>query len=489
MTGDAVISVGLPGDSAGNEFLIGPISGTGNLTKIGPGRLAMEEGPNTFSGSLTVAEGEVQTRTNKAVNDLFIAEGATFTQIGQRGLNQAPENSTTVNGTLNLNNRGTTDDNAFSVNIGTLLGGPSGQIISTSEAALQTMNVTSDVTNSLFEGQILGSVALVKAGNADLTLSGNSDYDGTTQVQAGTLTLTGSLQSGELTIESAGTLAGTGAFNGALTVVHGTLAPGVGGIGTLPTDSQQWHGGARLELEFGDMAGTHGSDWDFLQLNGDLDLDPSLTPALPIQISLSGAAANFDAGSPGSWKILESQQVSPSFSADLFSIDASALAIDAWVASDQFSISESGGDLYLDYSPAVPYAVWIGRYALGEDTAFASDTDGDGIPHGVEGGLGTNPGAHTTGMFEDMSLPLAGQMTFTHPYQNPSPVSDVELHYRWSTDLETFHASGHSDGETEVVFTRQADDPEAGVATVTATITGTIPDTLFITLEAVQVSP
>ena len=89
------------------RLLIGAIGGTGNLTKVGPGKLVMEDisNPNTFSGSLTVAQGEVQARQNKARNDLIIAAGATFSQNQGLGLNQDSDETTTGDGTLNLGTR------------------------------------------------------------------------------------------------------------------------------------------------------------------------------------------------------------------------------------------------------------------------------------------------------------------------------------------------------------------------------------------------
>ena len=74
-----------------------------------------------------------------------------------------------------------------------------------------TLNVGAD---SSFSGQITdgatNTVALVKTGSAVQTLSGTNTYTGTTTVSGGTLNLTGSIASSDLTVASGGALSGGG---------------------------------------------------------------------------------------------------------------------------------------------------------------------------------------------------------------------------------------------------------------------------------------
>ena len=60
--------------------------------------------------------------------------------------------------------------------------------------------------------------------------------------------------------------------------------------------------------------------------------------------------------------------------------------------------------------------------------------------------------------------------------------------YRWSTDLETFHANGASDGAgTTVTFSCSPNDPQDGTTTVIATIEGTPhADKIFVRLSVTQ---
>ena len=78
---------------------------------------------------------------------------------------------------------------------------------------------------------------------------------------------------------------------------------------------------------------------------------------------------------------------------------------------------------------------------------------------------------------------------FTHP-QNASPADDLSAYYEWSTDLNSFHDDGATNSNgTTLTFATQANTPAAGITTVTATITGTSTDQLFVRLAVTQITP
>lgn len=401
LTGDTSIGVGV----AGNQLLMGPIEGVGNLTKIGPGKLAMEQFiSNTFTGSLTIAEGELQTRTGKARNDLFIASGATFSQIGNLGLNQDADEVTVVDGTINVNSRGVGDTGPYSINIGTLSGGTSGLITATSTAATHTVNVLGDTTDGTYSGTISGTLHLVKDGPANLSLNGNHTHSEGTTINGGLLAVNGSLPAtGTVTINSGGVLGGSGTVNGAIALTEGgAISPG-SSVGTLVTNDQTWFGGGRLVLEMVDATGSAGSDWDLLDLNGTLSLDASLTNDTPFQIVLSGVATGFDNGQSASWLIVDAQNISGTFSANDFIVDASAFEVSNPLAGGGFVVSLTGGDLFLEFVPQALTVLENWRFAnfgSHDNTGFGADTanpDSDSLVNLLEFAFGTDPNVSDAG--------------------------------------------------------------------------------------------
>lgn len=186
LSGDAVMTV----TSAPNQFLVGPVSGAGNLSKTGPGILVMEGNANTFSGSFTISAGAVTARANKVVGDLFIAADATLNGNASLTVNQPASALAAINGTFAVNSRGSTDTNAHSAVLGRLTG--SGRITSTN-AVLGSLTIAGEGD---FSGGIDGALGLVKAGaTTTLRLSGNLTYSGATAVNAGALDIAGPLPS------------------------------------------------------------------------------------------------------------------------------------------------------------------------------------------------------------------------------------------------------------------------------------------------------
>ena len=145
------------------------------------------------------------------------------------------------------------------------------------------------------------------------------------------------------------------------------------------------------------------------------------------------------------------------------------------IAVDSFAITGSG---------APTFSEWIAGYSVGGLTAPGDDFDKDGIPNAIENYFGTNPGTFNAGLSVGQATTGGSQtFEFTHPI-NSTPASDITAVYRWSKDLSSFHNSGDSDTGTTVTFT--ASDPVDDIVTVTATITGTDTDRLFVTIQVTQ---
>jgi hypothetical protein len=158
-------------------------------------------------------------------------------------------------------------------------------------------------------------------------------------------------------------------------------------------------------------------------------------------------------------------------------------------------IDTSGGHAFAGISsasawnfttPVPTFASWISNPTFGlavADRDLADDPDGDGIQNGVENFFGTHPGTFSQGLIAGSKS--GNTFTFTHP-QNASPATDLSASYCWSTDLASFHLGGATSGGATVSFTTQANTPSAGFTRVTATVTGTATNKLFVRVNATQ---
>jgi autotransporter-associated beta strand protein len=344
LLGDASIGVGI----AGNELLVGTIYGTGNLTKIGAGQLTMEQS-SSFDGRFQVLEGKVRARSNVVRNDLEIAPGAEFAFNGSWAVNQGAANSTVLDGTLCLNDRGATDANALSANIGSLSG--SGEVTTTSTAATQTLYVNSSTEDSSFDGTTAGQITVVKNGV------------GTTLLLNGTCTHT------EGTFVNEGLLGGTGSLSGDVTITSG----------------------AGLKANFSAPLVVGGS----LNFVGDV-----------FQILLPADIAEFDADVSKGWKIVDASAVS-GFSAEQFTIHSVDFEASHPLEGGAFSVSVSSGDLELVFTPSSAQERWrfeqFETYSNTGDAADVADPDGDGYHNLVEYGTGMDPN-----VFNGNRVPMIG---------------------------------------------------------------------------------
>ncbi|MDF7823647.1 autotransporter-associated beta strand repeat-containing protein [Pontiellaceae bacterium B12227] len=350
LAGDTSIGVGI----SGNELLMGPMTGTGSLTKIGAGTLTLEGGANSFDGALVISNGWIKARANKVKNDLVIVAGAGLMQHGNPGLNQGADNSTVLDGTIDINGRGVSDTGAYSINIGSLSGGASGLITSTSTAATQTVNIASATMDSSYDGSITGTVKLNKNGaGTTLFLNGTCSHTEGTFVNAGWLGGTGSV-AGDVAVASGAGLAAD--FNAEL-VIGGTLA----------------------------------------------FIGNAFSMVLPADTT------GFDSGVSNVWKVVDASAVT-GFSAGDFSIDSTGYELDGGT----FSVSESGGDLYLAFTPAAYSELeeWrfdqFGTYDNTGDAADSANPDGDARDNLMEYGTGSDPNVFDSNSVSTVGTTLDG---------------------------------------------------------------------------------
>ncbi|HWU56471.1 MAG TPA: autotransporter domain-containing protein [Rhizomicrobium sp.] len=276
--GSIVDNSALVVDVPGN-LLFGGISGSGSVQQIGSNSTLMLVGTNTYTGGTIISSGTVQLGPQLAsivaslaptgaltvnggvfdVNSHTQTVGALSGSGGSislgAGLLTTDTNSNTIfagqiTGTGVLAKAGTgtltlTGDSSW--NGGTRLIGGSGVLITGGTLQLGNGgttgsvqgNVFNDATlafdrsdNVMFSGVIYGSGNIIKSGAGGLTLSSVSVYTGPTTVNAGTLNVTGSIASSNVSVASGATLNGTGMVGATAIQSGGTLAPG-NSIGTL----------------------------------------------------------------------------------------------------------------------------------------------------------------------------------------------------------------------------------------------------------------
>ncbi len=154
------------------------------------------------------------------------------------------------------------------------------------------------------------------------------------------------------------------------TIVVSDIPVHYGTTGTLTfSTGLELAGGGTLSLKFKNATGTAGSDWDLVSVNSTLAL--TATNANPLNLtlasydsetSIAGLLAGFDPSSSYSWQIASASTVS-GFDPTAFFIDPSAFH-DGSLTPDQFSVSLSGGSLFLNFTP-VPEPSTLALLSLG----------------------------------------------------------------------------------------------------------------------------
>lgn len=138
----------------------------------------------------------------------------------------------------------------------------------------------------------------------------------------------------------------------------------------------------------------------------------------------------------------------------------------------------------LSTPPDDSFFTWMLGFAfeVGADTSMEGDADRDGIANTLENIFGTAPDAFSTGPAVISSS--AGSVIFTHPL-NPSPASDLDYDYQWSTDLAEWKFTGEAntagtivDFDTDIVgnqVTVHADVTGSATTLFTRIVTTTVP--------------
>lgn len=104
-------------------------------------------------------------------------------------------------------------------------------------------------------------------------------------------------------------------------------------------------------------------------------------------------------------------------------------------------------------------------------TELAYDSDGDGIPNGIEAWFGTHPGQSNPGI-ENIAT-NGTVISLTHPVSSSMP-DDLQGSYQWSTNLNDWYECDGIDGPATGETLTTSSQIEQNTATVTFNASGTM---------------
>jgi autotransporter-associated beta strand protein len=264
-----------------NDFLnlAGAISGTGDVTKIGPGTFIMSGAvANTYSGSTFFNEGTnllSKSVTDGSIpHDLFVGDGlgTGFSDVVQIvGRPQiATVSDVTIAGT------GLLDLNEISEGISTLSGSGRVDLGSTGTGAL----VLNGNASTTYSGAIVGTGGdVLKNGTGTFTLTGANTYSGLTTIILGTLIVNGSQPFSPIQVAVSGTLGGSGTVGNITNIQGGVVAPG--SSPAILTSSNVVFSGATSDFTVELNGTTPGSGYDQLNVRGSVALGGATLNVLP----------------------------------------------------------------------------------------------------------------------------------------------------------------------------------------------------------------
>jgi len=339
------------------------VSGSGALTTAGTGNSRLT-GANTFTGDTRISSGTLQLGAASGNNTLAL-QNSTLDMNGSDTGSLAF--GTAVASSVN------------SATIGGLKGSRNLALVNsnTTTPAAVALTVGNNNSSNTYSGTLSGAGSFIKSGTGTQTLSGVNTYTGTTTVNAGTLLVTGGLSassaitvnsggkfsvgasvtlSNEITVNSGGRIGGNGTYSDATGIVLGSgaiAAPGNSPGNTTYATDLTLQGGAVFEWELGAYGTVAGVDSDLLTISGAGNVLTFDSGSLLTLNFLSPVVNPNSAGTGDFWLSNRQWLIAQALSGGSIVDNGLLIQAPSSFTNGSFSISSSGGNLYLDYA-AIP---------------------------------------------------------------------------------------------------------------------------------------
>jgi autotransporter-associated beta strand protein len=269
-----------------------------------------------------------------------------------------------------------------------------GTITSANNLSTRGFNVKGpgDVTISgLLTNSSSSLINLTKTGVGTLRINSNSNYSGSTAVNAGSLLVNGSIIS-QVSVAGGARFGGDGQFtraslSGSSAAVAAVIAPGDGGVGSLNAAGTLTLGThSRYDWEISDWSGGENAH-DLIEA---ASIAMTSTSAAPLVIRISpNSLANYTAA----------DRIFPiAISNDLTGFDPSAVVIDSTAilqAKGVWSVRRTQNTMELVFK-ANGFESWVAGYPGISNAASDADPDGDGWKNFDEWIAGTDPTSPTS---------------------------------------------------------------------------------------------
>ena len=347
-------------DGSGNLTLLGVVSGTNGFSWCTNNTFSLS-GNNTFQGGIDMREGTLLLGNDNAAGTgtIILDSSTTLAAAGGPGVVRSIANPISVSGSSAT--FGVNDGNTLTLTGGitgnseatlTFNGGSGGNLIITQPTSADYEFVVSSGTVTAGNNTALGP-----AGNSVLLTGGAALNVRTGVTLSNPLVLSGSAN----TLSGSGTIASS-VVDDSTAVISPSASPG-NGPGTLTfSGGLTLASGGAISFHLYDANGSAGTGYSLISATNGLSLtaSPGTITFNLVSIDSGGNAANavnFNAATPYSWMFATSTSAISGFDPTDFTLNTSGFLNNG--NGGTFSFSETGNNLYLNFTPVPEPSTWV----------------------------------------------------------------------------------------------------------------------------------